>query len=196
MPGIFGRNLDEKKAPEGAFQDNCFYYDLLELVADTDDRCDLVRRRRRREAVDVRYSPLAGRISTRRVVIASVDVEVGTLRQEVVRTNHALVVLRVVHVIALRVVVSSAQQQSRRQLILEVQFGVVEFGAARRDLARSDYAGLSEILELRVAVRCPDGCRAERVSAASGNHLLRLVRCIYPLHLPTTHLPTRPLPRV
>src|SRR5471032_3624573 len=90
------RNRHEKKAPGGAFQDNCFYYNFLELVTDADNSSNLVRRRGRRQAVYVCNSGLAGRIRTQRVLIDAVDVQVGALGQEVVRANDALVLLRVV----------------------------------------------------------------------------------------------------
>ena len=69
---------------------------------------------------------VVGRIRAACVLIHAIDVDVRTLGQEVVRTEHALVVLRAVRAVTLRVVVSCAQQQSRGQLILEVDFGVVE----------------------------------------------------------------------
>src|ERR1700680_4291590 len=95
--------------------------------------------------------------------------------------------------VALRVVVSGTQQQSRGQLVLEVHFSVVELGATRSGLeSASDQTGLAEILELRVAIRCADSCRAERVSTTSRNDLLRLGRCEARVHLRAGHVRTCP----
>src|SRR5476649_1934482 len=162
--------LARKKGARRRLSRQLFYYDLLELVANTDNSCDLVSRRRRRQTVDLRRSRAVERVRARCVLIDTIGIQVGTLRQEVVHTQDTLMDLFVGDAISLRVVVRCAEQQRRGQLILEVDFGVVELGVAARRRARrlAGHRGLAEILELRVAVRCADSCRAERVSTARG----------------------------
>src|SRR6266702_8465715 len=76
--GRIRRKHRRKKGARRRLSRQPFYYDLLELVADTDDSRDLIRRRRRRQAVDCRYS-LASRSRAAGGFIHAIDIYVRTL---------------------------------------------------------------------------------------------------------------------
>jgi len=138
-------------------------------VTDTDASREDVVGGRRRQAVDRRDSRVARRVGARSVLVHTDQVDVRALRQEVVRTERVLEVLRTAlaravrqrGAVAVREVEREASQQSRRELVLDVGFDVVERRVRTGlELRRS---GRAEVAEADVRVRQAERRCAERV---------------------------------